>query len=167
MARYDASNAELHVFTFKDGLLSAVAHDLKIRATRLTLDVEGSSVKADIDAASLKVVCAMKDGTDYPAGLPGIVLPEVERNMLGAVLDVKHHPTIRFETTSITDHEVTGTLALHGVSKVVRGVRRDSPRQLVAEFRVDQREFNIKPFTAMLGTMKIKPEVVVRVALPR
>jgi hypothetical protein len=34
----------------------------------------------------------------------------------------------------------------------------------VAEFRIDQRDFGIKPYSAMLGTLKIKPEVVVRVS---
>jgi polyisoprenoid-binding protein YceI len=167
MTRYDPTAAEILVFTFKDGLLSAVAHDLKIRVTHFTLDVEGSSVKADIDPSSLRTICAVKDGADYPSGIPSIALSEVDRNMLGAVLDARNHRQIRFASTSITDHEISGELTLHGVTKTVHGVRRDTPRQLVGEFRFDQRDFGIKPFTAMLGTMKVKPEVLVRVAIPK
>ena len=53
MARYDASNAKVQVFTFKDGLLSAMAHDLKLEVTRFELDSEGVST---FDAGSLRVV---------------------------------------------------------------------------------------------------------------
>ena len=50
---FDASSAECLVLTYKEGLLSAVAHDLRIRVTRF--DVEASlsppSVRARFDAA--------------------------------------------------------------------------------------------------------------------
>jgi hypothetical protein len=37
----------------------------------------------------------------------------------------------------------------------------------VGEFRVNQGDFGLRPFTAMLGTMRLKPEVLVVVSLPR
>ena len=55
MPRYDASSAKVLVFTFKEGLLSAAAHDLKLEVTKFTVDVEGTSVRAEFDATSLRV----------------------------------------------------------------------------------------------------------------
>ena len=164
MAHLDPSSAEVLVFTFKEGLLSAVAHDLKLRPTKFGLDVDGDSVKAEFDAASLKVVCAMKDGQENPSGLPGFAHAEIEKNLVNDVLESKKHPQIRFETTSITDTQVKGRLTLHGQTREVVGARKDAGGKRVAEFRLDQRDFGIKVYSAMLGTLKIKPEIVVRVA---
>lgn len=47
MPRLDASSADCFVFTYKEGLLSAVAHDLKLRVTRFTIDTEGDAVRAE------------------------------------------------------------------------------------------------------------------------
>ena len=46
MALYDASNAECHIYTYKEGVLSAIAHDLKIKVTSFRIDVSegGESV---------------------------------------------------------------------------------------------------------------------------
>ncbi|MEW5739217.1 MAG: YceI family protein [Myxococcota bacterium] len=164
MAHFDSSSAEVLVFTFKEGLLSAVAHDLKLRVTKFGLEVEGDSVKAEFDAASLEVVTAMKDGKENPGALPGFASTEIHKNIVNDVLEAKKYPVIRFETTRITDAEVRGRLSLHGQTRELTGARKDAGGKKVAEFRFDQRDFGIKVYSAMLGTLKIKPEVVVRVA---
>lgn len=162
MARYDASSAEILVFTFKEGLLSAVAHDLKLKATKFTLEVEGDTAKLELDAASLKVVSPLKDGRDNPSAIPQLLWSEIEKNMNGEVLESKRHPRIEFVTTRVTQTEVEGRLTLHGQTHEVVGTR--SGRS--AEFRFAQRRFGIKPFSAMLGTLKVKDEVRVRVTIP-
>lgn len=162
MARYDASSAEILVFTFKEGLLSAVAHDLKLKATRFTLEVEADQARLELEAGSLRVICAMKDGVENPAAVPSGKYGEIEKNLATDVLQVKKFPTIRFVTTRVTDTEVVGQLTLHGETHEVRG--RRSGRS--AEFRFEQRQFGLKPFSAMLGALKVKDEVTVKVTLP-
>ena len=159
MARYDASNAKVFVFTFKDGLLSAMAHDLKIEVTRFAIDTEGAS---EFDASSLRVVTPMKDGAESSGLLPTALYGEIEKNARADVLNVKKFPHVRFEVVEQGEAFVRGTLTLHGVTKELRGTRNGN----AAEFRLDVRDFGIKPFTAMLGTLKVKPEVVVKVSLP-
>ena len=161
MARYDASSAEILVFTFKEGLLSAVAHDLKLKATKFTLDVEGTSAKLELDASSIRVVTSMKDGAENPSAIPTSKYGEIEKNATGDVLQVKKFPSIQFVTTSVSDTEVVGQLTLHGQTHEVRGRRTGNS----AEFRFEQRHFGIKPFSAMLGALKVKDEVIVKVAL--
>jgi hypothetical protein len=64
-----ASSGKLFVYTFKEGFLSAVAHDLLMEVTdfKANLNVPAggvnlASVDAEIQTNSLKVICAMKDG---------------------------------------------------------------------------------------------------------
>lgn len=165
MPRLDASKAEVLVFTFKEGLLSAVAHDLKLKVTRFTLDEEGERLTGEFDTSSIKVVSAMKDGAEHPGSLNDSMKADIEKNLLHDVLDARRHGTARFETTKLSPTAVEGRLTLQGVTKTLTGTRKDEGGKRVAEFPLDQRDFGIKPFSAMLGTLKIKPEIVVRVSL--
>ena len=167
MSHYDASTAQIFVYTFKEGMLSALAHDLKLKVGRFELDTEGGAVTATFDATTLAVACPRKDGQDNPGGLPQLTYGEIEKNARNDVLEVSRYPSIRFRSTAVTDTEVEGELTLHGNTRAVHGVRKDDAQSRVAEFRFDQRDFGIKPYSAMFGTLKIKPEVVVEVRLPR
>ncbi len=166
MARLDSTKAEVVVLTFKEGLLSAVAHDLKLQVGRFTIDAEGERFVGEFDTASVRVVDAMKDGREHSGALSASMKADIEKNIVHDVLDSRKHPTARFETTTVTADRVEGRLTIHGVTKDVRGTRRDAGGQRIAEFRFDQRDFGIKPYSAMLGTLKIKPEVLVRVSVP-
>ena len=72
MLRYDQNTAECFVYTYKEGVLSAVAHDLKLRvgAFWLTVDPQDSAVSASFDPNSMEVVCAMVKGVER-AGVLG------------------------------------------------------------------------------------------------
>ena len=102
MASFDASSAECSVFTYKEGLLSAVAHDLKIRVTKFTIAVEEDTgaITAEFDAASLRVVCAMSDSKDAPDSLTAANKREIETNIVRDVLQAREYPEIRFTSTA-------------------------------------------------------------------
>jgi len=173
MPKYDASAAHCHVFTFKDGLLSKVAHDLKLEVTRFSVDVaeDHSKLEASIDLASLKVVCARKDGRDDPGSLSESDQRKIEKNMAGDVLHTKRHPDARFVATTIIPEgdnafRVTGDLSLHGQTRPVSARAERRGDRFVAELSLNQRDFGIKPFSAMMGTLKVKPEVRVELSVP-
>jgi polyisoprenoid-binding protein YceI len=88
---------------------------------------------------------------------------EVEKNAAKDVLDVKRYPAITFVSTKVSDSELVGQLTLHGTTREVRGRRSGD----TAEFSLDQRDFGIKPFSAMLGSLKVKPVVTVKITLQR
>lgn len=157
MARYDASSAEIIVLSFKDGLLSAVAHDLKLKATKFTLEIEGNAARLELDASSLRVVSAMKEGVEAPWVLSNSKFGEIEKNAAQEVLQSQRYGLIQFVSTEVSERVVVGLLTLHGQTHEVRGSRSGN----TVEFRVDQRRFGIKPFSAMWGALKVKPEVVV------
>ncbi|MBK7864043.1 MAG: YceI family protein [Archangiaceae bacterium] len=59
------------------------------------------------------------------------------------------------------DTEIAGRLTLHGVTKDIRLSRKGN----VVEYALDQRDFGIKQYSAMLGTLKVKPVVKVQITL--
>jgi polyisoprenoid-binding protein YceI len=170
--RFDADSAECTVLTFKEGLLSAVAHDLELRVTRFEIDVEDgrSAVRARFEAASIRVVGATVGGAVRAGTLSDADKRKIEQSLADEVLRAREHPEVRFASTRLTPdgegYQIAGELSLRGHTRAVDVHARAVGDRLVAEVRVHQPDFGIKPFTAMLGAIKIKPDVIVRCAIP-
>ena len=172
MPRFDQGTATCLVLTYKEGLLSPIAHDLRLEVTRFWIetDTDAPSVRAELDAASLRVQTAMKDGRPH-AGLSDKDKREIEKNIREDVLRSSRHPTIRFESTSIKResgaYDVTGDLTLHGVTRSLRARAEPEGDVLVAELVLHQPDFGIKPYRAALGTLRVQADVTIRVSVPR
>jgi hypothetical protein len=170
MPQFDASSAECLVYTSKDGLLSALGHDLTIRVTSFSVDVDASSlaIQARFDAGSLKVVSATHGG---PSGdVTDDDKRKIEGNIVNEVLKTSSFPEIRFVSTSVTPSDggfrVTGELTLHGQTRPLTVQSRPEGGKQVAKIEINQPDYGIKPYSAMLGALKIKPTVTVQIALP-
>ena len=173
MAHLDASSAECLVYTYKEGLLSAVAHDLAIRVERFEIDVdEGTlALRARFEAASLRVVGPVRGGVTQADGLGTSDRSKIEQSIVEDVLHVGEHASIAFVSSSVAtngaSYAIEGDLTLHGRTRRVAFVARPEGDRMVAEIRLHQPDFGIKPFSAMLGALKIKPDVTVRCTVPR
>lgn len=169
MPHFDAETASCAVFTYKEGLLSAVAHDLKLRVERFDVDVDPTQVHATFDAASLRVQCAMKDGKEAQA-MAAKDAAEIEATIAKEVLVAAQHPSVEFRSSAVRavddGFQIDGTLTVRGTSKSVTIPARRTGDELVATIRLNQPDFGIKPYTAMLGTLKIKPEIAIELHLP-
>ncbi len=159
------------VFTFKDGLLSAIAHDLRISVERHDVRCDGDDkVEATFDARSLRVVCARKHGKDDPSALSASDRKKIEATIAEEVLHASRFPEIRFVSTSVEragdGFLVRGDLTLHGVTRSISFTTRQEGELRVAEITLHQPDFGITPYRAMLGTLKLRPDVRVRVEVP-
>ncbi len=162
------SRADIRVFTFKEGLLSTVAHDLQLRVGRfeITWNPQSLGVWARLEASSLEVIGAMRDGAEDPGALSASNKAEILGNIRKDVLHSDKYNSVVFESTGLSEGAMTGKLTLHGVTREIRLTLRDEGGTRVGEARIDQRDFNIKPYSALLGALKVQPEVLVRVTLP-
>lgn len=169
----DATTADCTIFTFKEGLLSAVAHDLQIRVTAfaITIDEPAWHLDARFDAASLRVAGVMRNGALAPDVLSDADKRTIEQQIVRDVLHADRFPEIRFTSSVATARDdqlvIDGTLALHGregrlaVCAIREGARWS------ADARLHQPDFGIKPYSAMLGTLRVQPDVIVRVVVPQ
>jgi polyisoprenoid-binding protein YceI len=173
MIRLGPPLAGCRVFTFRAGMLSRLGHDLELAVTRFDVRVNETarSVDASFDAASLRVVCALRDGVELPpAALSESDRRTIEDNVRRIVLGTGRYPEIRFRSTRVGDVEggfdVTGRLARHGEEReiTVRLVRAGD--RYGADVTLHQPDFGIAPYSAMLGALRVKPDVVVRLSLP-
>jgi polyisoprenoid-binding protein YceI len=172
MPTYDSTTATCHVFTFKEGMLSAMAHDLRLRVERFTIAIDetASSIAARFFADSLRVDTAMKDGREAFDSLRDGHKRDIEANIVGEVLHARKHPEIVFRSTRVEgegdERRIEGTLALHGAERPLRATARRQAGRWVAEVELHQPDFGIKPYSAMLGALKIRPAVRVHVSVP-
>lgn len=172
--RFHQDNADVLVFTFKEGLLSAVAHDLKIRVTRfsIAIDEETRAIDARFDPTSLRVVTAMKSGQEAAGALSDSDRRKIEENILNDVLHPKKFPEIRFVSSSVDEDEagpgyrIRGRLTLCGQTREIELVSRSDGEGQVAEVKLHQPDWGVAPYSAMLGTLRIKADVRVTIALP-
>ena len=169
--RLDPATIECLVFTFKEGLLSPLAHDLAIRVDGLDVAVAMTEwhLEASCAASSLCVLGAMQGGVLRPDALADGDKRAIEAHIVDDVLHASRHREIRFTSTSAEacgdELVVRGVLDLHGERRplVVPARRRDSA--WIAEVRLHQPDFGIEPYRAMLGTLRVQADVLVRVTV--
>lgn len=172
MPRYDAHNADCFVFTFKEGLLSPIAHDLRLRVTSFAIEVDAVSnaVLASFDTSSLRVDAPMKDGTENPSALSAADKHKIAGQIREQILHSERYPQAQFRSSAVSPradggYDLRGELTLHGVARPIDAQTRAVAGRQQLELRLHQPDFGITPFRAMLGTLKIRADVLVRVTM--
>lgn len=173
----DPAQSEFVVQLFKAGVGAAFAHDHVARATAYTGQIQvdpanplTAVIAVEVQAASLQM--------DEPAvrrqyGLTP--LSEEERLEIQATMEsetqlhVAQYPTIKFRSTRIESQTegqylITGELTLRGVTQSVTfPVQVEQRKDQVhgwGTLRFKQSSFGYKPYSAFLGAVKNRDEVV-------
>lgn len=162
-------DAVLEIRTAVTGKAATMGHRLTIEVTRWRADVRGdddrpTSVELTAEVDSLDVVHG-------EGGVTPLLGPEkaVARSNALKTLDAKRHPRIVFRADTIdttgSGMRLRGTLEIHGVTRdhtVELTVEEDgATRRLSTESVVRQTDFDVKPYSQLLGAMKVVDEVTV------
>ncbi len=157
------TRGECRLYTFREGALSAVGHDLALRATRWQVDLRRDErrVTARVESASVEVACARRDGADDHGALSAGDRAKITATTRDDVLRSGRFPEVLFEGRWEGDdpRAVDGALTLCGVTRpLVVTLRREAGR-LVCEATVQQPAWGITPFRAMLGALRVQADV--------
>jgi hypothetical protein len=171
MKEFDQTSAKCLIFTYKEGLLSPLAHDLRLDVGSFVVELgDDSMINAVFDAGSLRVDCAMAEGVERPDLLSDADRKEINSSIFKEVLQADTYPKISFGSLSVqkedSTHLVTGTLSLHGIDKEITFTVRREGDYFVADACLHMPDFGIKPFSALFGAVRIKPDILIRVTLP-
>ncbi len=173
MPRFSQDDSVCEVHVFKDGVLSAFGHDLVVDVTKfsINLGLESGHVGASFDASSLRVRHALaKDGSPDADALTDEQKQEIEGNILKKVLHPEKYPEVHFVGTKLEPSDegflIQGKLHLHGEVRdlAFKSVSVDGKQEVDVD--IHQPDFGIKPFKALMGAIKIKPGLKVRLSLP-
>lgn len=165
------ADGTVRVKTGRQGMASKVGHDLTLEAGnwKATLTVDGdpsrSAVQATIEPRSLEVTAA----TGGAKPVSDKDKKDIKKNISGLL----GNDSITFSSTSVEVNDsavkAAGTLSIAGQSRpVTLNLTATPDGRLNGSMSVVQTQFGIKPFSAMMGALKVKDEVEVNldVALP-
>jgi hypothetical protein len=165
--RLVTSSLSAKVFTFKEGLLSRLAHDLQLTLGACLIEVAAGKVTARFALRSLRVDGAVAKGR-VTSALKADDKASIERTMASELLDVDRHPEARFEgelgERRGTRVAVTGQLSLAGRQRPLAASVElgDAPR---CELELKPSEFGIAPYRAMGGALKVQDRVRIELTL--
>ena len=117
------------------------------------------------------MINAVHDGVEDPKALTDADKEKIAAQVRKEVLETDRHPKIQFTSTKVErradgGYSVTGDLTLHGTTHPLSAETRVVDGKQVAEVELNQPDYGVVPFKAMMGTLKVKPVVRVRVSIP-
>jgi polyisoprenoid-binding protein YceI len=173
--RLGPAEGSVLVYAKRRGVAATFGHDLTLEVTRWEAtalvddqDLSRSSVNASFDARSLEV----KEATGGAIPLSDRDRADIKKSIAEKVLLTDRHPEITFESTGIEvigqdSVTVAGNLVIVGMSRLVRVPlnveRTDSSVRVAGSVVLVQSDWGIKPFSTMMGALKIRDEIEVRV----
>ncbi len=159
--------ATITVFTYKDGLLARLAHDLQLSLAHFEIDREGDQVRGVFWPKSLSVDGVVVAGGKLDRG----ALSESDRrkiagNIADSVLHLERFPEARFVGAVVGERAVEGTLTLAGREAPLRVELRAEGERLRGEVVVVPSRWGIAPYRALAGAIKLQDRVLVKIDLP-
>jgi hypothetical protein len=158
------ADGRIRLYTFKRGLLSRVAHDLRLRLERFELRADGAQVEGDFFVDSLVVEGAMTRGRLDPEALSNSNRQEILDNVRREVLDWDRHPVARFSgkaEPTAGGHRVSGQLELRGRRAAIETDVEQAGVRLRAKLELVPSRWGIEPYQALLGAIKLQDRVIV------
>jgi polyisoprenoid-binding protein YceI len=173
MATLGPGDGSIKVYTKREGLAARVGHDLTLEPTRWSAEVDldpdditRSAVTATVDGQSLEVV----EGQGGATPLSDKDRADIRKNITQKVLP---SGDITFRSTGIESagdgkFTVSGELTIAGTARPIRLDLTQSGDRISGRVTLRQSDFGIKPFSAMLGALKVADalDVEVDVRLP-
>lgn len=155
-------NGRLIVKTYREGMAKKVGHDLIIEVGQWSADVTVGE-----DPSATTVTASAQVGSLNPVQGVGGVKPlsdgdkaDIKKNITNKVLT---SPEVSFKSSSVkatgNSATVSGDLTIMGRSQPVDVQLSESGGKIKGNFSVVQSNFGIKPFSAMMGALKVSDRV--------
>ena len=143
-----------------------LAHDLVLTASRwsgtMTVDADNpaaSGASLTVDARSIEIIEAvggMKSLSDKDRR-------DIAKNIDDKVLETGKHPQLTFESTSVSgsapNFNAAGNMTIKGTTRPVNVALNVNGTTVTAKTSISQKDFGIKPFSAMMGAIKLRDDV--------
>jgi polyisoprenoid-binding protein YceI len=170
--RFGPSNSALQIRTAVAGPAAKMGHRLTLsmaswQATVTWAGGEPSVLDLAADVSSLEVLTG--EGGVTPLSGPEKAI--IRTNALKS-LEVQRFPEINFQTSDIAKssdgYRLAGQLTIHGVTKHLEVALHVEDRgdtwQMSANADVRQSDFHVRPYSLMMGTLKVADTVTVSVS---
>lgn len=169
-------SGQLLVRTYKDGVGAKLAHNLVLSVGEWsgTINVDPDDVSAcsavvTVDATSFEIV----EATSGVKPLSDKDRRTIAGNINDDILDTGRFPQLRFRSTAVSGSlpalTMAGELTIRDATRPVEVALRLADGDATATCSISHAAFGMKPYSAMLGAIKLRDDVDIelRLALPR
>ena len=160
---------ELHVFTFRRGLLARLGHDLQLNVGRFELALEGAELRGRFELGSLRVDGAIKRGALDREALSQSDRAQVERAVVEEVLHLARYPEATLTAQVRADgarFALAGQLTLHGQAVRLSCAIEPRASHWRAELELVPSRFGIAAYRALGGTLTLDDRVRIVASVP-
>ena len=151
------SNGSLKVKTGKEGAAAKMGHNLTLEVKSWEATVEGGdspSIKLTADPSSIE--CVSGEGGAKPLGDKD--KKDIKKTIDNKVLGSQE---ISFTSSEVSDSQAKGDLSIAGSSSQVSVPLNVSGDKISGSIDLNQKDFGIKPFSTMMGALKVTDKVTV------
>lgn len=151
------SNGSLKVKTGKEGAAAKMGHNLTLDVKSWEATIEGGdspSIQLTADPSSLEVESG--EGGAKPLGDKDKkdIKKTIDNKVLGS-------SQISFTSNEVTDGQAKGDLSIAGSSSQVSVPLKVNGDKISGSIALNQKDFGIKPFSTMMGALKVTDQVTV------
>ncbi len=150
------------MFTFKEGVLSAVAHDLQFHFEQFAITLEGEAVHGEFDLKSLSLDGPVRDGAVHPEEYDAGKRAEVEKAMHEDVLHTNKHPTARYKGRAAPvgqGFSLKGELELAGKTAPLAFDVAFEGGAYRGQVEIQPSRWGVAQYKALLGAIRLKDTV--------
>lgn len=158
-------DAIIHVYTYKEGLLSKLAHDLRFTLSRFNISARGSEIIARFEVGSLRVDGVIRDGK-----LERNELSPTDREKILAtlkdVLSAREYGEVKLSARLLTKEPpfvMDGQLTLRAETKPIMLRLERQEDRLVGDFTIVPSQWGVRPYRALGGALKVQDRVRISV----
>jgi hypothetical protein len=158
-------DATICVYTFKEGLLSKLAHDLRFTLSRFSVSARGTEVSARFEIASLRVDGVMRSGKLERGELSQADREKIHETMKD-VVSSREYGEARLTAKLLTKEPpfvLEGLLTLRAETKPISLHLERQGDRLLGEITLIPSQWGIRPYRALGGTLKLQDRVRVTV----
>lgn len=159
-------DATIHIYTYKEGLLSKLAHDLRLTLSRFEVAVRGTEISGRFEPQSLRVDGSVQRGKLDRDELSASDREKIRDHLERDVLRVREFPEVRFVGhTSAREppFSIRGELTLCGVSRPLELLLTLDRDRLLGELELVPSRWGIKPFRALGGALRVQDRIRVTI----
>lgn len=149
---------QIRAYTYKEGMLASVAHDLELELIDFQVRFNGGDVTATFDVTSFTALGAIVDQNRSPKTLNAADRKKIEQTIHREVLKTHRYPKAEL-SGCIIDGQLEGTLSLCGQSSPVTGPVTSMNARATGHLEIKPSVWGIKPYSALFGALRLQDRV--------
>lgn len=159
------NSGQVLLFVFKEGLLSAIGHDLRLSVREFKIELDEDRITATFRSDSVRVEGAMRNDRLDDGALSPKQKREILDNVADKILLHRRFPEVVFRGRR-QGMKVTGDLTMVGRTNPVELTVANIGGRYKGRVELQPLRWGIQPFSALFGTLKIQDRVVVEFDIP-